>query len=147
MSLKIFLGLIFTLLIQTKVQAQYDNGLDDTIAVRLECERITNLIMDNKIHEAFEIIKDRCIRPIDQIDYLEFKTIEQMGIIKDSYGEALGVKLVKSQYLDDVLYSLTFVIKYDAHGIKYKYNFYKGIGDKWYLNKFLWDDSLSELVE
>lgn len=139
---------IIIVLILTKINgfSQVDKGLNDTLKIRKECERIVTLFMNDSIIESFKKLKDLSILPLDEIDYLEQKTIEQLNLVEDRFGKSIGNKLVKTQFIDSVLYSLIYVVKYEKHGLRLRFIFYNGKNDKWYLNNFKWDDSLSSLL-
>lgn len=118
----------------------------DTLALIDECKDLTTLFMNDEISTFFKRLKEIWILPNDELDYLEQKTIQQLNIVNERFGSVIGNKLVKSQYIDDLLYRLTYVVKFEYHAIQLRYTFYKGKDNLWYLNNFKWDDSISELL-
>lgn len=103
--------------------------------------------MNDEISVFFEKLKEIWILPSDEIDYLEEKTIKQLNILNGRFGNTISNSLVKSEYLDSLLFRLTFVIKFEYHAIKLRYTFYNGLDNKWYFNNFKWDDEISQLLE
>jgi hypothetical protein len=120
---------------------------EDTSAIIRECHSLTTLFMNDEISAFFEKLKEIWILPSDEIDYLEEKTIKQLNILNGRFGNTISNSLVKSEYLDGLLYRLTFVIKFEYHAIKLRYTFYNGLENKWFLNNFKWDDGISELLD
>ncbi|MBK9353333.1 MAG: hypothetical protein IPN09_04970 [Bacteroidetes bacterium] len=122
-------------------------GFEDTSAILSECQSLTTLFMNDEISVFFEKLKEIWILPSDEIDYLEEKTIKQLNILNGRFGNTISNSLVKSEYLDSLLFRLTFVIKFEYHAIKLRYTFYNGLDNKWYFNNFKWDDEISQLLE
>lgn len=120
---------------------------EDTSAIIKECHSLTTFFMEDEIYDFFERIKEIWIIPSDEIDYLEQKTIKHLNLVNERFGNVIGSSLVKSEYLDSLLYRLTFVVKFEYHAIKLRYTFYNGLENKWFLNNFKWDDGISELLD
>jgi hypothetical protein len=144
---KMILILTFLIAFHLKNFAQDAIGFKDTSEVINVCNKISKHFMNDEISEVFNKIRIISELPSDEIDFLEKKTIEQLNLLENRYGKCLSIKLVKKQLVEDVLFNLLYVIKYEKHGLRLQYTFYNGKNDRWYLNNFKWDDKLSSLVE
>jgi|GEM_PF-1506903 len=141
--------LIISLLValQNFTFAQIDKSLADIEIIKQKCKEIADDYADDKISSAFDKIREIWVLPTDELDYLEKKSIEQINLVADRFGTCIGNKFVKEQLIEDILYKVTYVIKFEKHALRLEFIFYNGKGGRWYLNNFKWDDSLKKLFE
>ncbi|MEL7221109.1 MAG: hypothetical protein AAGJ93_07305 [Bacteroidota bacterium] len=141
--------LLFALFIMTQNLAftQVDKGLTTEEEIKEKCQQIVDDFTNDEIIAAFGKLNEIWVLPADELDYMEKQSIEQLNIVEGRFGSSIGNKLAKEELIEEVLYRLTYVVKFDKHGLRLRFIFYNGTGGKWYLNSFKWDDSLSKLFE
>lgn len=127
--------------------AQTEKGLTNEEEIKEKCQQIVDDFTNDEITSAFEKIRKLWVLPEDEFDYLEKKSIEQLNLVEDRFGASIGNKLAKENLIEDVLYQVVYVVKFEKHGLRIRFIFYNGKEGKWYLNNFKWDDSLSKLFE
>ena len=69
---------------------------------------------------------------------------EQMRYASASYGQGLGFELAAEKRVGESLLLLTYVVKYEAHPVVWKFAFYRP-ASHWNLQNFNFSDDLSEL--
>lgn len=139
--------ILIAMMLQCLVFSQTEKGLASEAEAKTKSQLIIDDITNDALTAAFEKIGAIWILPEDELDYLENRTIEQLNSIGERFGTRIGNKLVQEDLIESVLYRLTYVIKFEKHGIRVQFIFYNGAAGKWYLNNFKWDDSLSKLFE
>ncbi|MCB0532801.1 MAG: hypothetical protein KDD14_11445 [Saprospiraceae bacterium] len=139
--------ILIAILLQNFAFSQTEKGLASAAEAKAKSQLIIDDITNDDLPAAFEKIRAIWILPEDELDYLENRTIEQLNSIGDRFGARIGNKLVQEDLIESVLYRLTYVVKFEKHGIRIQFIFYNGAAGKWYLNNFKWDDSLSKLFE
>lgn len=139
--------LLFLFIGFNSTSAQVDKGLQNIEITKEKSQEIMDDFFKDEISLAFLKLRAIWILPADELDYLEKKTIEQMNLLGYRYGAALGTMLVKEQKIEGLLYRLTYVIKYEHHALRFLFTYYNGKDDKWFLNSFKYDDTLSELID
>lgn len=139
--------LLLSLLFPSLAFAQIEKGLMTQAIIKEKCQEVVTDFSNDKISAAFDKLKALWILPDDELEYLEQTSIEHLNLVESRFGSYIGNKLVKEEIIEDVLYKLTYVVKFEKHGLRIRFTFYNGKADKWYLNSFKWDDSLSKLFE
>ncbi|WP_405208999.1 hypothetical protein [Aquimarina sp. LLG6339-5] len=71
--------------------------------------------------------------------------MEYFSTFEVEYGSLIENKLVKEDVIEDLMYMITYVLKYERSDVIIKFTFYKGKNDKWYLNDFKWDNDVLSL--
>lgn len=145
--IKIASFLVLGLFLQNTCFSQTEKGMDSLSLVRAECRLIAEEFSNDKISKAFERLRGIWILPKDELDFIEKKSIEQLNLVEDRYGKSIKVVQAKEDLIEDILYRVTYVVKYERHGLRLRFIFYNGKDNKWYLNNFKWDDSLSLLFD
>lgn len=135
------------LVLQNITFGQVIDGLADEAEIKKECQLIVDDFMNGKITVAFDKLRVLWILPENEIDYLEKQSVKQFNLVEDRFGEPIGNKFVKEELIEDIAYRVTYVLKYEKHGIRIQFMFYNGKEGQWYLNSFKWDDGLSKLFE
>ncbi len=126
---------------------QGDKGFMNEDEIKEKCQLVIDDFTNDELISAFEKLRQMWVLPEDELAYLEKHTIEQLNLVEDRFGTSIGNKLVKEGTIEDVLYRLTYVVKYQKHGLRVRFTFYSGKGGKWYLNNFKWDTELGLLFE
>jgi hypothetical protein len=141
--------LIFILVLsfQNLAFSQSDKGLVTKNEVKEKCQQIVDDFSKDDIALAFEKLRSLWILQLDELSYLEQKSIEQLNLVEDRFGNHIGNIFIKEETVDGLLYRLTYVVKFEKHGIRLVFIFYNGKGGKWYLNNFKWDDGMSKLLD
>lgn len=85
--------------------------------------------------------------PENEFTYLKQKSIPQLNLVDDRFGTTIGNVLAKEGFIKGLSCQITYVLKFDIHGIRIKFVFYSGKEGKWYLNGFSWDDQLAKILE
>jgi hypothetical protein len=138
---------ILVLSVQNLAFSQSDKGLVTKNEVKEKCQQIVDDFSKDDIALAFEKLRNLWILQLDELSYLEQKSIEQLNLVEDRFGNHIGNKFIKEETIDGLLYRLTYVVKFEKHGIRLVFIFYNGKGGKWYLNNFKWDDGMSKLLD
>ncbi|WP_299182077.1 hypothetical protein [uncultured Aquimarina sp.] len=73
--------------------------------------------------------------------------MDHFNTFEVEYGASIGNKLVKEDVIEDLMYMITYVLKYERSGVLIKFTFYKGKNDNWYLNDFKWDNDILSLFK
>jgi len=126
---------------------QVEKGVDGFKEAKDKAQIIVDHLKNDEVNVAFEKIGEILILPEDEIDNLETQTIKNLNLIEKNYGSVIGSKLVKEELVEDVLFRLTYVVKYEIYGVRYIFTYYNGLKGKWYLVSFKWDDSVMKLLD
>lgn len=137
--------LLTLFLLSNIMNAQEFVGAENIDEVKKVCEKITTEFEKENVDAAFEILRNIWFIPDSEILKLEAQTNKQLSFIGDRFGKSIGSKLVKTKLVEDVAIELTYVVKHEFHLLRFRYTFYKGKEDLWYLNNFKWDDSISAI--
>ena len=143
---KIFAGILFLLPFLGMAQ-QEEKGLPHIIAIKEATNDIISNFNQDSIAVAYKLMREIWILPEEELDRMENQSTEQLGRLNERFGEYIDYKLVRVDEVEDVLYRISYVLRYEKHGLRVVFQFYKGKGDLWYLNQFNWDDALTRLFE
>ncbi len=145
--MKYLVVVISILFFQVSVFGQSYKTFKNLDEMKSESKKIVDHFANEKGVEAFARLKDVWVLPLNELESLESQTIKQLNLLEGRFGEIVGSKLVNEELLENVLYRLTYVLKFEKHGLRFIFTYYNGKEDKWVLNGFKWDDSLSKLLE
>ena len=107
-------------------------------------EKYTDLIGNDKIVEAFELITPYIYRSQEDIQDIFDNTQEQMEKIRPELGKFLQFNLVRKQNLKDVLLVYSVLLQYETMPLRWEIVCYKN-KNGWIVLKIYWDD-LPELL-
>lgn len=138
---------IMIMLCQNLCFSQIDKGLVNQEEIKKRCQQIIDDFSQNKIGFGLIKIGSMWIFTRDEYKYITQRTIDHFDTFEVEYGALIGNKLVKEDVIEDVIYQVTYVIKYERSGIIIQFTFYNGKDDKWYLNNFNWENNLLELFK
>jgi len=134
-----------TLLLRGTLQAQ-TSTLKSIEDARKLSKETTELFKDYKFGELFLKVKDYWPLPENEIDDLKEKTIKYMNMLKDRYGDPIGMTKIKEQKIAELAVREVYFVQYQNTAIRVIFTYYKN--DKgWILNAFKWDDSFSQEFE
>ncbi len=142
-KLTLFLIMTFVLIITFNTAAE-DIGFAQRSQTKDFCDSFLNLMVEEDIEQAFDMVEKEWPFSISEIQSLESSTIKQLDSIKGRFGKILGYELIKEDKIKESFIKYTYVMKYEKHIIRWKFIFYKP-EDKWILNSLNFDDSINKL--
>ena len=142
-KLTLFLIMTFVLIITFNTAAE-DIGFTQQSQTQDFCDSFLNLMVEEDIEQAFDMVEKEWPFSISEIQSLESSTIKQLDSIKGRFGKILGYELIKEDKIKESFIKYTYVMKYEKHIIRWKFIFYKP-EDKWILNSLNFDDSINKL--
>jgi len=138
LSTLVFMSFVFV------AQAQ-QRGLDKKGVIRKECDKIMHQIAENNIDEAFTKIGEYWVYDAPELADLENTLVTQVSTMEELYGRMLGYEFCKEIYVDNVTYHLVYAIRHELYSNIFKFTFYRGRGDKWYMVGFEWEPDIDLL--
>ena len=102
-------------------------------------KKITTLLKEEKIADAFLLLEKYWPVSQDQIDGFKEKTIQDFSLIKQKFGPAIGMVKVNEEMIKDFALRETYFIKHKTSPIRIIYSYYKN-NEGWVVNNFSWDD-------
>jgi hypothetical protein len=105
---------------------------------------IMRLIKDNRVKDAFAIIKSIWPMPESEIDILEVQTTKHLEAAKERFGATIEYALVEEKVIQDTFFKFVYVIKYDRHITRWEFIYYKP-KTKCLLNALKLDDDIGKL--
>ncbi|MFH1753306.1 MAG: hypothetical protein ABH875_03895 [Candidatus Omnitrophota bacterium] len=119
-------------------------GLESQERARKLCEECMIKIYAGNIQGAFDLIQP--IFPVPESEFLSLRmqTMQQLGMVGQRFGKAVGYEFIKSQEVKDTFLKYIYIEKFENHAIRWVFTFYKP-KDHWLLNNFGWDDTIEAL--
>ncbi|MCC6726626.1 MAG: hypothetical protein IT258_19145 [Saprospiraceae bacterium] len=108
---------------------------------------MANLFEPLGISAAFDMLENSWFISELELMHMKNETVKQFAMVEDRYGKPLKAVIVKEEEVMPILYRLTVVKRYENHGLRLVFTFYYGKDDKWCLNGFKWDDSITSLFD
>ena len=143
-----YLLFVFSLVFFSQLSAQENvRQFDSVPAVKAFCKSVADRFEKGQVEEIFEELGEVWILPTDELNDLKIQTQNQLNLLGGRYGELIDGALAEFRMAGNILCRLTYVARYEKHGLKLEFVFYKGANDKWLLNSFQWDDQIVELLE
>ncbi|CAM3702308.1 hypothetical protein FSS13T_18920 [Flavobacterium saliperosum S13] len=112
--------------------------LNDVEAVKGVSKQVTQLFKDNKINEAFKVIKAHWPLPENEIDNLETQTIQSLNLISQRYGKLEGTIKTGEQNIRETAFRETYLLKFENTALRLIFTYYKN-NKGWIVNGFKWD--------
>ena len=107
-------------------------------------QEVVSFVEQNKVDQAFEILKLHWPLSPSEVDNLREHTERQREVVKSRYGLPIGVEFISTEKVGKSLIKHTFIEKFERHSLKWQLSFYKP-KDQWIINSVYWDDKISEL--
>jgi hypothetical protein len=104
------------------------------------------LIVSDKVNEAFDLLKTQWPLPSNEIDAIVLKTIQQRNVVEPRFGKTIGYVFIKEEKVSDLFVRYTFAEKHELHAIRWQFTFYKPKA-VWKVNAVYWDDNMAELFK
>ena len=104
------------------------------------------LIVSDKINEAFDLLRAQWPIPSNEIDTIVLKTIQQRNLVEPRFGKTVGYAFVKEEKVSDFFVRYTFAEKHELHAIRWQFTFYKPRA-VWKVNAVYWDDNIADLFK
>jgi hypothetical protein len=105
---------------------------------------IMRLIKENRLKDAFALMKSIWPMPESEIDILEVQTTKQLEVVKERFGTTIEYVLVDEKVIQDTFFKFVYVLKYERHITRWEFIYYKP-KTKCLLNAFKWDDDMGKL--
>lgn len=139
--LRILLISIFTF--SFAVGNSQNSIIKDTDAARQISLQVSQDFKNNKIAEAFNLIRQYWPLPENEINTLESQTVSSLNLISDRYGKAESIIKVSEQGIKDTGLRETYLLKYENTAIRIIFTYYKN-SRGWIINSFKWDSDFDE---
>jgi hypothetical protein len=107
-------------------------------------DNIMRLLKENRIKDAFAIMKSIWPMPESDVDILEVQTTKRLEVVKERFGSTLEYVLVEEKEIKDTFFKLVYVIKYERHITRWEFIYYKP-KTKCLLNSIKLDDDIGKL--
>ena len=103
-------------------------------------KKITTLLKEEKISDAFIELEKYWPVSQDQMDAFRDKTIQDFSLVKQKYGSTIGIEKIREETILDFGIRETYFIKYQKSPIRIIFSYYKN-NEGWIINGFSWDDA------
>jgi len=118
-----------------------------TIAeARSLCDTSMRVLHEGHSEEAFEQLAPHWAFSADEMAQLQGEVDRTRAVVADQYGDALDYRLVREDTVDDVLARFVYLERFERHGLRWQFTFYKG-GEGWTLNDASFDDKIEILLD
>ena len=124
------------------VQAQKQT-MDDFGQAQALSKEVTQLFSEEKIEAAINALEPYWPIPASEVESITKQTLDQLSIIQQRYGNAIGIIKVKEEKIADIAVRETYLVRHEHTAIRLIFTYYKN--DKgWIVNGFRWDDAFKE---
>lgn len=103
----------------TEASSQKARGLSSEKELKEKCQEIVDDFTNGSSKKAFEKMRKHCVLSKDVMDNLESKTIDQLIVVKETFGEPIGIVFVKDESIKEVLYKAIYVIKLNNTALRF----------------------------
>ena len=133
------------LLVIAGIQSGWTENSRTSSGIKEICVNFLDQIGDGEYNEAFSYIKS-FPHSIGEQEFseLEISTIQQSSTIRNLYGRALDIQLIKEEYAGQVAMKLVYVVVREYMPIRWQFVYYKP-GQHWLLVSILFDDDMEQL--
>lgn len=121
-----------------------DVGFAGKEEVKAYCETVMNMLMKGKTKEAFDLLGAEWSFDEAEIGKARDQSEREQAVLKERFGQAVGIQLVKEEEVAGVGLRYTYIIRYEKAPIRWQFIFYKP-KDRWLLNGFKWDNAFEVL--
>lgn len=146
MKMKFMITVVLVLFAVTAVCWGKEAGFTGKEEVKAYCETVMNMLMKGKTKEAFDLLGTEWIYDVAEVQKAREQSEREQAVLKERFGQAVGIQLVKEEAVTGVGLRYTYIIRYEKAPIRWQFNFYKP-GNRWLLNGFKWDNSFEALFE
>jgi hypothetical protein len=113
--------------------------------VKAICSNFLELVFADDYNGAFSYLKEQPNSIADaNFAELEVLSIQQANTIREVYGKAIDIKLVKEDLVADCILKMVYVIRRENHIIRWEFTYYKPALD-WKLDAISFDDDINKL--
>jgi len=113
--------------------------------VKAICSAFLKQVVADEYNAAFDYLKTQPNSiSADNFAELELLAIQQARTIREVYGEAIDVRLVKEEMAADFVLRLVYVIRRERHIIRWEFIYYKPAA-VWKLDAVSFDDEINGL--
>jgi hypothetical protein len=116
--------------------------LKDVAETQELSKKVCSLFKENKISAMFAELTPYWPMAQSELDAMEQKTLTQMNIIKERYGNSFESVKVKNETISDFAIRETYLVRYENTAIRLMITYYKN-EKGWIINSFKWDDSFA----
>ena len=126
----------------TGLKAQ-DKFLNNSSETKEISQKVTELFKENKVHEAFNLLRPYWPLPENEVYGMEDKTIKSLNIITDRFGKPEDIVKVNEKTIKDFAILETYLVKFKNSAIRLTFVYYKN-KKGWIINSFKWDDDFGQ---
>jgi hypothetical protein len=113
--------------------------------VKAICSNFLEYVVADEYDSAFAYLKTQPNSiSDDNFAELELLSIQQAGTIRQIYGEAIDVQLVKEDLAADFILKLVYVVRRENHIIRWEFIYYKPAA-YWKLDAISFDDEITKV--
>lgn len=102
------------------------------------------LFQQEKLAEGYAVLEPYWPLPEVEIDSLANQTATQWPMVKQRFGASLATEFIAEQKAGSSFVQFIYLQKFERHAMRWIFVFYKP-GDRWIVNSFSFDDSVSLL--
>jgi len=117
--------------------------LKDIEAAKIISKDVTQLFKENKINQAFELLRKHWPLPENEIDDLQSQTIKSLNIIAERFGKPESIVKINEQNIKETAFRETYLLKFENTAIRLVFTYYKN-NNGFILNAFKWDSDFDE---
>lgn len=103
------------------------------------CESFLKEFANDKIKEAFNLLRPNTIIPESDLNKIAVQGIQQMQVVREVYGKTVGHELIKKDLVKDSLAYYLYMLKFENLPLNFRFIFYKG-EKEWKLISIIWDE-------
>jgi hypothetical protein len=119
-------------------------SLEDSHAARAFTDAFMDLVLEERIQDAFDSATAYWSASRAQIGSLVIQTIRQREAVLPTYGEKVGSEFVREDRVGASFLRLTYFEKREQHALVWVFVFYSADGSRWRLNSLQWNDKAVE---
>lgn len=136
----IFSAFLFFFLSNSNAQDKVIKDIEEAKAVS---KQVTQYFKENKITEAFDILRSHWPLPENEIYSLENQTIQSLNLVSERFGKQESIVKVSEQNIQDTAFRETYLLKFENTALRIIFTYYKN-NKGWIINAFKWDDNYDE---
>ena len=113
---------------------------------RALADQAMKLVQQEKLVEAYAVVKAFWPAPAVEIDGLANQTNTQWPMIQQRFGKSTSTEFIEESKVGESFIRYTYLQKFERHAIRWTFVFYKPVSH-WLVNSVAWDDGVHELFD
>jgi hypothetical protein len=122
----------------------FGESLSTLAETRKLADKAVGLFREEKITEAYGVLKPYWPLAPVEIDSLANQTTTQWPLVTQRFGSSLGTEFIRERKAGESFVQYIYLQKFERHAIRWLLVFYKA-QDRWVINSVSFDDSIGAL--